>query len=101
MVRIGQPAVPSLIEALGDEDWDVRREAAWALGEIGDARAVPSLIEALRDEDWRVREAAVEALEGIGAPALPELERTWQGKSVVDAAREAIERIKRWEKEKG
>lgn len=45
---------------------DVRREAAKALGQIGDARAVKPLISVLNHSDWHVRDAAVEALGQIG-----------------------------------
>ena len=45
---------------------DVRVEAAWTLGEIGDARAVDPLIEALKDRDQSVRLRAAEALGRIG-----------------------------------
>ncbi|MBZ0318985.1 MAG: HEAT repeat domain-containing protein [Anaerolineae bacterium] len=45
---------------------DVRREAAKALGEIGDARAIQPLISVLNHSDWHVRDAAVEALGKIG-----------------------------------
>jgi len=39
--------VEGLIKALEDEDWDVRRKAAEALGEIKNAKAVESLTQAL------------------------------------------------------
>jgi HEAT repeat protein len=52
VVGLGAPAVPALIQALGDSDWDVRRAAAEALGAIGDPQAVPALIQALGDCDW-------------------------------------------------
>jgi HEAT repeat protein len=58
--------VDKLIKALRDEDSYVRISVAWALGEIGDARAVDALIEALRDEDRYVRESVAEALGAIG-----------------------------------
>jgi HEAT repeat protein len=65
--RIGDKrAVEPLIQALRDEDHDVRRAAAEALGTIGDPRAVEPLIRALRDENWEVRKAAVEALDKLG-----------------------------------
>jgi len=57
--------VSVLISALKDEDSNVRRHAAKALGEIGDERAIGPLTEALDDEDEYVREAASEALEKI------------------------------------
>ncbi|MHC4560101.1 MAG: HEAT repeat domain-containing protein, partial [Planctomycetota bacterium] len=47
LVKFGKPAVQSLIEALGDENMDVRRWAALALGEIGEPRAVQPLIKVL------------------------------------------------------
>ena len=54
--------MPALTEALRDEDSNVRRQTAQALGEIKDPAAVPPLIEALRDKDSDVRAAATRAL---------------------------------------
>ena len=64
--KIGAPAVEPLIAALRDKDSDVRYYAAYALGEIGDKRAVKPLIAALRDKDSDVRYYAAEALGKIG-----------------------------------
>jgi hypothetical protein len=70
----GAPAVPALIQALGDSDWEVRCAAAEALGAIGDPQAVPALIKALGDSDRDVRRAAAEALGKLGDPqAVPAL----------------------------
>ncbi|MDD5135742.1 MAG: HEAT repeat domain-containing protein, partial [Candidatus Omnitrophica bacterium] len=63
--KIGQPAVPALIEALKDKNDDLRHVAAEALGNIGDRRAVSPLIEMLNCRGWLSR-AAVEALGAIG-----------------------------------
>jgi HEAT repeat protein len=59
------------IEALKDEDWLVRSNAAIALGKIGAAAkdAVPALKKALEDEDPSVRDLAAEALSRIQRPA--------------------------------
>ena len=66
--------LPALTQALRDEEWWVRRAAAWALGEIGDPQAVPALVGALGDKDEDVRQTATEALGEIGDPqALPAL----------------------------
>jgi len=46
-----------------------RREAAEALGEMGDPRAVPPLVEALRDADILVRDRAEEALGKLKDPS--------------------------------
>ena len=64
--QIGPPAVEPLIAALGDADEGVRKAAAEALGQIGDARAVEPLIGALKGRDDRVRKAAAGALEALG-----------------------------------
>jgi len=63
--NMGEPAVGPLIQALKDEHWDVRRKVAWALGNIRDARAIEPLIQALRDEYSDVREEAAWALGNI------------------------------------
>jgi len=54
---------------LKDDEGQVGRKAAWALGEIGDKRAVNPIIEALKDSDGDVRNEAKTALEKLG----------WQG----------------------
>lgn len=60
--NLGEPAVEPLIQALKDERWDVRRKAAWALGNIRDAKGVEPLIQALRDEYPDVRRQAARSL---------------------------------------
>ena len=83
--RVDDPtAIEVLITALNDEDdrteiggYPLRRNAARALGKLGDRRAVPALIEALACPDFYVREAAAQALETLGdlagVPVLLEL----------------------------
>ena len=51
-------AVDPLIEALKDENSDVRERAAFALGELGDKRAYKYLVELLNDDNVKVREIA-------------------------------------------
>ena len=63
--NMGEPAVKPLILALTDENWDVRRKAAWALGNIRDLRAIEPLMHALKDEYPDVREEAAWALGNI------------------------------------
>jgi len=63
--KIGEPAVEPLIKALGDLSEYVRREAARALGIIGDKRAVEPLIRALGDKNSGIRKNAAEALGNI------------------------------------
>lgn len=65
LIKIGEPAIPALIEVLKVGDWDLRGRTAEALGEIGDKTAIPALTEALKDKDKSVRDAAAEALKKL------------------------------------
>ena len=66
----GPDAVAQIIKALR-EDWQMRNQAAVALGLIGpEARAaVPLLIDALQDEDKYLRGHAATTLGQLGRPA--------------------------------
>jgi HEAT repeat protein len=76
------PPVENLIESLKDQNYLLRKVAAFALGEMGEAAepAIPALIGALKDA-WgpnRMRETdvsrrAAEALGQIGSAAVPAL----------------------------
>ena len=61
-------AVEELTAALHDPIPEVRREAARALGAIGDPRAVPALIRALQDPASDLVLEAADALGAIGSP---------------------------------
>jgi len=75
--RVDEPmAINVLIQALEDEDdrttaggYPLRRNAARALGKLGDLRTVPALIQALGCADFYVREAAAQSLEQLGDPS--------------------------------
>ncbi|MEO8450269.1 MAG: HEAT repeat domain-containing protein [Gemmatimonadota bacterium] len=60
--------IAALIEALKDEDVQVRRAAAQSLGNREDRRAVPALAQALKDPDTEVRMHAIEALASFEDP---------------------------------
>ncbi len=69
-------AVTALITALADKadrtelgGYPLRRNAARALGKLGDRRAVNPLLDCLVCEDFYVREAAAQALGQLGDPA--------------------------------
>lgn len=64
-------AVPLLIDALKDPDADIRRDAAWNLGNLGDERAIPALTEALKDQDDDVRFHVARNLGKFEEPAVP------------------------------
>lgn len=83
--RVATPeAIATLIESLTDESdrtaeggYPLRRNAARALGKLGDTQAVPALIQCLACDDFYVREAAAQSLGMLGdrscIPALMDL----------------------------
>ncbi len=86
--RVRSPAaVDALMAALEDEadrtelgGYPLRRNAARALGKLGDRRAVPGLIRCLDSSDFYVREAAAQSLEMLKAPdAVPALMQLLEG----------------------
>ena len=66
-----------------EEIAEVRRKAAYALGQIGDPASVTVLIQALKDDRGEIRAAAAAALVRIGSPAVPELIRSLKSKDPV------------------
>lgn len=65
-------AIPLLLQYLRSSNNDIRREAASALGKIGEP-AIKPLIAAFKDKNIEVYFAAVEAFAKMGATALPPL----------------------------
>jgi HEAT repeat protein len=71
-----------LLEALNDKTSNVRADATYDLGRLGDKRAVEPLIAALRDRSSGVREGAASALGWLGDKrALKPLIRSMQDQS--------------------
>lgn len=77
--KIGQPAIPALVETLQDENEVLRRLAAQVLSTIGDPSALPAMIAAMNDESIDVRQDVVTGLGGFGQSALPILLETIVG----------------------
>jgi phycocyanobilin lyase subunit alpha len=86
--RVKEPeAIATLIAALEDETdrtpdggYPLRRNAATALGKLGDSQAVLPLIQCLECEDYYVRESAAQALEMLGdSSAIPPLIKLLDG----------------------
>lgn len=65
--------VEKLIALLSDEQWLVRKAAAVALGQQGEARAVPALVNLLLDRNAHQDWIAARALGAIGPAAVPAL----------------------------
>ena len=76
LAKFGEAAVPSLVKALGDNNENVRANAALTLGRIGASTTavVPGLTAVLKDESDRVRENAAGALGAIGPEAAQAVE---------------------------
>ncbi|MFC1511249.1 HEAT repeat domain-containing protein [Candidatus Margulisiibacteriota bacterium] len=75
-IKLGVKAVPAFEKALNHRSSSIRKQAAKALGRIGDKTAVPALERAINDRDNHVKKAAIYALGRIGdKTAIPALER--------------------------
>jgi HEAT repeat protein len=72
LCELGEPAVPPLIGAIGDRDFNVRTLAIFCLGRMGPKAkdAVPALVRALEESDWIVRRYAAAALGMLETTAL-------------------------------
>jgi len=66
--EVGTPAVPSLIEALRNDNNDIRNGAATVLGRIKDIGAIDHLCRPLKSRYRSDRISAIEALERIASP---------------------------------
>ena len=86
--RVKEPAViEALIAALQEEseqtkigDYSLLRNAARALGKLGDKQALPALIHCLECADYYVREAVAQALEMLGdRDSIPSLMKLLDG----------------------
>ncbi len=97
--RIGTSTIGPFIKLLAHKSADVRRNAAWRLGQFKrDAfPAVPELTKLLRDHADEVASQAAWSLGQIGPgadTALPELERLLRAGRFVAICRDAIRRIR-------
>ena len=71
---LGAKRVPELIALLKDPDFEVRKEAVSALGDLKALEAVPELIALLKDGEAKVRRGVISALSDIKAlEAVPAL----------------------------
>lgn len=73
LVKVGRPAVPPLLEALGADEQHLRWEAAKTLAGIAHPAAAEGLVEALGDRDGDVRWVVAEALIALGRQAVKPL----------------------------
>lgn len=92
LAAIGPIAVPALIDALGQDEWPLRRGAAVALWKMGPAAkdAVPALRDALGSTDWAIQEMAACALGEIGPAAKDAVP------ALIKAIRRGREAVRYW-----
>jgi len=91
LIRLGDLAVPALMQVLRSDDITTRTNAAAVLGLIGDVRAASALAwVASGDDDAVAREVATEALLRLA----PDLEAMGLGN--LDAGNIAVELARRW-----
>ena len=80
LVAIGTPAYEPLTKALAGPAWIARKNAAWALGALGNRSAIPLLARTLRDAEPAVR--------GRGAWALGALDSSEAVPALVEALKD-------------
>jgi len=73
LVSVGTPAIPALLECLGDKRKLVRWEAAKAIADLEDPGLAPTLVRLLEDEESGIRWIAAEGLVALEHDALPAL----------------------------
>lgn len=66
MVKIGRPAVDTLIDFLREKDDQLKQLTTSALGKIGDKKAIKPLISCLRDNNLQIRVGAANSLCNMG-----------------------------------
>ena len=66
LIKIGKPAVPSLIEVMKNEAQSARIQTLRALAEIRDHRAIPTLMQVMEEDSVLLQHWAKEGLERLG-----------------------------------
>jgi len=69
IIRIGQPALPSLLDNLQDSRWYVVRNMITILGSLGIPDLAPHIASILSHPDLRVKKEAIKALSKIDHPS--------------------------------
>ena len=65
ILKLGNQAVPELVQFLEDDNPKIRANAIILLGKIGDPRAINSIIKGLNDNSYDVRRRSINALDLI------------------------------------
>jgi len=89
--RLGIRAEDDLLNALGDENKDIRKQAVIALGDAQSVRAIPRLIEFMTELDPAMKEVSEAALASIGPKAIEEVGKAVAAGRVRKPVADAIE----------
>ena len=99
LVKVGKPAVPSLVGLLSDKSDHVRWEACKALGHVKDPAAAGALVNALDDRSMEVRWLAAEGLIALGRksviPLLKALEAHFESLFLRQGAHHVLHALQR------
>ncbi|MGA7161811.1 MAG: HEAT repeat domain-containing protein [Bacteroidota bacterium] len=99
LVKIGRPAVPSLMKLLSDRKQHMRWEGCKALGEMMDSTSAAVLVKALTDESVEVRWLAAEGLIALEkkalVPLLKILETDFESPYVREGAHHVLHALER------
>jgi HEAT repeat protein len=93
LIRLGEPAVPALVELLQDPAPENRALAArtfWGMGARAGGTAAMALGEVLADGDGAVRVSAAMALANMGPPAAPAVP------ALIKALRDPSGEVRQW-----
>ena len=93
LVAIGEPAVPSLVELLGNSQARLRWEAAKALTQIPHPAAIPDLISLLDDPESGTRWLAAIGLINIGSRSIPPVLHALTERAASKGFREASHHV--------
>ena len=74
-LMLARPAAPALVEALGDPSLDVRLQAAWALGRLGELGALDRIVASLAGDSRLAALRVTNIILELGPRAVPTLER--------------------------
>jgi len=96
-VKATEEIFNQLIKDLSSPSVEIRSEADWSLGELGDLRAVDYLIKTINDPDDSVRYYVIKSLGNLGDnKALPHLEKALKLEVqpwIVQAIEETINKL--------
>ncbi len=81
-----------VLDALEDEAWFVRLQAAITLGEIGGPEDAPALVPLLEDREWWVRYRAAQALRRLSESTMGDLKKL-RGEMTDDYARDILTQV--------